>query len=234
METRLRTALEAVASHWLPRTAWILFAALLLALAALGLTQNVYSWTGETPPGGINSIDVWKMGMVVGSAGTATAFLATLYIARRSYLLGRVHIPHLTMHLSIERVAISKTYDVIVASLEAQNNGTGLCTVNEVNWMVVAVSPYDDETVNLMVVEFEGETDRSQEEEFPWYKVSDRPVKVDLRIEPGETEQLMQDFVIKSEIEATITSAYVVNGSEPKLTDGWYRRALHRHHKELA
>ena len=30
------------------------------------------------------------------------------------------------------------------------------------------------------------------------------------------------------------TSAYVVNGSVPKLTDGWYRRALHRHSKELA
>ena len=99
--------------------------------------------------------------------------------------------------------------------------------------MVVAVSPYDDETVNLLVEEFEGETAWSQEEEFPWYKVSERPVKVDLRIEPGETEQLTQEFVIKSEIEATISSAYVVNGSDPKLTDGWYRRALHGHPKEL-
>ena len=97
-----------------------------------------------------------------------------------------------------------------------------LCTVNEVNWMVVAVSPYDDETMNLLLEEFEGETDRSQEEEFPWYKVSERPVKVDLLIEPGETEQLTQEFVIKSEIGSTITSAYVVNGSDPKLTDGWY------------
>ena len=233
MNSRVRFALEAIASHWIPRTAWILFAALLLALAALGLTQNVYSWTGETPPGGINSIDVWKMGMVIGSAGTAIAFLATLYIARRSYLLGREHIPHLTMNLSIERVASSKTYDVIVASLEAQNTGRGLCTAEEVNWMVVAVSPYDDETVNLMVEEFEGETDRSQEEEFPWYTVLERPVSVDLLIEPGETEQLTQDFVIKSEIEATITSAYVVNGSVPIRTCGWYRRALHKHPKEL-
>ena len=169
MDSRVRFALEAIASHWLPRTAWILFAALLLAIAALGLTQNVYSWIGETPPKGINSIDVWKMGMVIGSAGTATAFLATLFVAQRNYLRSREHIPHLTMNLSVERVAISKTYDVIVASLEAQNTGRGLCTVKEVNWMVVAVSPYDDETVDLLVEEFEGETDRSQEEEFPWY-----------------------------------------------------------------
>ena len=98
--------------------------------------------------------------------------------------------------------------------------------------MVVALSPYDDETVNLLVGEFEDETGRSQEEEFPWYKVTERPVKVDLLIEPGETEQLTQEFVIKSEIEATITSAYVVNDSDPKLTDGWYRRTLHIPSKE--
>ena len=233
METRLRSALEAVASHWLPRIAWILFATLILATAALGLTQNIYNWMGETPPKGIASIEVWKMGMVIATAGTTTAFLATLYVAQRNYLQSIEHIPHLTMTLSVERVPVSMTYDVVVASLEAQNTGSGLCTVNEVNWMVVAVSPYDDETMNLLLEEFEGETDRSQEEEFPWYKVSERPVKVDLLIEPGETEQLTQEFVIKSEIESTITSAYVVNGSDPKLTDGWYRRALHRYPKEL-
>ena len=233
MDSRVRFALEAIASHWLPRTAWILFAAFLLATLALGLTQNVYSWTGEPPPRGINSIDVWKVGMVIGSAGTATAFLATLFIAQRNYLRSREHIPHLTMNLSVERVAISKTYDVIVASLEAQNTGRGLCTVKEMNWTVVAVSPYDDETMNLLVEEFGRETDQSKEEEFPWQKISERPVKVDLLIEPGETEQLTQDFVIKSEIEATITSAYIVNSSEPKHPQGWYRRALHRHPKEL-
>ena len=111
METRLRSALEAVASHWLPRTAWILFATLILATAALGLTQNIYNWMGETPPKGIASIDVWKTGMVIGTAGTATAFLATLYVAQRNYLRGREHIPHLTMTLSVERVPVSMTYD---------------------------------------------------------------------------------------------------------------------------
>ena len=228
METRLRAAIEAIANHWLPRTAVIMFTLLLLTTAALGLTQNTYKWTGGTPPRGIASIDVWKMGMVIGTAGTATAFLATLYVAQRNYLRGREHIPHLTTTLSIERVAVSKTYDAIAASLEAQNTGSGLCTVKEVNWMVVAVSPYDDETVNLLVEEFEGESDLSQEEEFPWHLVAERTVQVDLLIEPGETEQLTQEFVIESRVETTITSAYVVNGSYPKRTDGWYRRSLHK------
>ena len=232
METRLRAALEAIANHWLPRTAWILFATLLLATAGLALTQNIYIWLGETPPKGIASTDVWKTGMVIGTAGTATAFLATLYVAQRNYLRSREHIPHLTMTLSVERVAVSMTYDVIVASLEAQNTGSGLCAVNEVNWMVVAVSPYDDETVEQMVEELEDDAEPTWEEEFPWHEIAQRLVRVDLLIEPGETEQLTQEFVIKSEIGATITSAYVVNGSTPKLTDGWYRRALHRHVQE--
>ena len=170
--------------------------------------------------------------MVIASAGTATALLTTLYIAQRNYLRSRQHIPHLTMTLSVERVAISKRYDVIVASLEAQNTGSGLCTVKKLNWMVVAVSPYDDETVEQMVEEFENDTVPTREEEFPWHEITQRLVQVDLLIEPGETEQLTQEFVIESEIEATITSAYVVNGTVPKLTDGWYRRAIHIPAKE--
>lgn len=216
-----------MATHWLPRTAVIIFAVLLLTTAALGLTQNAYKWTGGTPPRGITSIDVWKMGMVIGTVGTATAFLATLYVAQRNYLRGREHVPHLTATLSIERVPVSRTYDAIVASLEARNTGSGLCKVQEVNWMVVAVSPYDDESVDSLVEEFE-EGDLSLEEEFPWHLVTERTVLVDLLIEPGETEQLTQEFVINSEVEATITSAYIVNSSDPKLTDGWYRRSLHK------
>lgn len=232
METRLRAALEAVASHWLPRAAWFLFAALLLGTAAIGLTQNAYIWLGETPPMGLASIDVWKTGTVIGTAGTATALLATLYVAQRNYLRGREHIPHLTMSLSVERIPVSRRFDVIVASLEAKNTGSGLCMVNEVNWMVVAVSPYDDDTVEQMVNEFEGDNHPTQEEEFPWHEVASRPVTVDLLIEPGETEQLTQELVIESEVGATITSVYVVNASVPKLTDGWYRRATHVPAKE--
>ena len=136
------------------------------------------------------------------------------------------------MTLSVERIAVSMTYDVIVATLEAQNTGSGLCTVNEVNWMVVAVSPYDDETVKQVVVELEDDAEPTRDEEFPWHEIAQRPVRVDLLIEPGETEQLTQEFGIKSKIGATITSAYVVNGSTPKLTDWWYRRALHKHPQE--
>ena len=58
--------------------------------------------------------------------------------------------------------------------------------------------------------------------------LAERTVQVDLLIEPGETEQLTQEFVIKSEVETTITSAYIVNASDPKRTDGWYRRSLHK------
>ena len=57
-------------------------------------------------------------------------------------------------------------------------------------------------------------------------------VKVDLEIEPGETEQLTQEFVIGSHVQASITSAHVANASESKLTQGWYRRAAHVPPKE--
>lgn len=232
MEKRLESTLEAIASHRLPQTALIIFAVLLLATLIASLAQNVYLQLGETAPKGLASIDVWKTGTVIGTAGTATAFLVTLYVAQRNYLRSREHIPHLTMNLYVTRVAVSKNFDVIVASLEAKNTGSSLCIVQEVNWATVVVSPYDDETVEQMVKEFESNTHPAQEEEFPWHEVAAQTVGVNLLIEPGETEQLTQEIMIKSDVEATITSAYVANASEPKLTEGWYRRTIHIPTKE--
>ena len=104
--------------------------------------------------------------MIVGATGTATAFLATLYIAQRNYLLSGLHIPRLTMTLTVERFAVSERYGVLAAALSAQTTGTGLCRVNSKTWRVLVVSPY------------------------------------------------------------------VANASEPKLTQGWYRRAAHVPPKE--
>ena len=231
MEKRIRNTLKDIASHWAPKTAAAIFVALLIATAAVGIVQNIYIWIGEAPPKGIGSIDVWKLGTVIGSVGTATAFLATLYFVQRNYLRGREHIPHLTMTLSVERIPVSMTYDAIVASMVAENTGTGLCVVQDVIWTVVAVSPYDDEDVDQMVEDFADNTITGftiKEEEFPWHEVARRSVRVNLTIEPSEAEQLTQDFVIESEIEATITSAYVNNASVPGISGGWYRRTLHR------
>ena len=175
MDERIRNTLKDIASHWAPKTAAAIFVALLIATAALGITQNIYIWKGEAPPKGIGSIDVWKLGMVIGSTGTATAFLATLYFVQRNYLRSREHIPHLTMSLSVERVPVSMTYDVIVASMVAENTGTGLCEVRDVIWTVVVASPYDDEDVEQMAKDFADNTITGftiKEEEFPWHEVA--------------------------------------------------------------
>lgn len=165
--------------------------------------------------------------MVIGTAGTTTAFLATLYVAQRNYLRSREHIPHLTMTLSLERVAVRRKRDVIMASLEAENTGSGLCTVREINWMAVAVSPCDDETVGQMEEGFRTDTDQAHGEELAWHGITQRPVRVDMRMEPGETGQLTQEFAIGAEARDAITSAYVSGRSTSELADGWRRRTIH-------
>lgn len=72
-------------------------------------------WRDAAPPKGIASIDVWKLGMVPGTVGTATAFLVTLYVADRNYRRSRENIPHLSMTLGLERAPTSQKYDVVVA-----------------------------------------------------------------------------------------------------------------------
>lgn len=125
MGSEIRNLLDAIAGSWIPKAAIITFAATLAMTLAIAVTQNIYMWVDATAPRGIASINVGQLGMVTGTAGTATAFLVTLYIADRSYRRGREHIPNLTMELEVVRVPASLSYDAVIVALNAKNTGTG-------------------------------------------------------------------------------------------------------------
>lgn len=227
MGNEIRSALEAIANSWIPKIALGLFAVCLVGTATVGIIQNAYSWSGESPPVGIAAIDTGRLGMVIGTVGTASAFLVTLYVAERNYRKSREHIPHLTMRLHLDRVAVSGQYDAIILTLEAENTGSGLCEVNEIHWAVHALSDYDDETAEGMRQEFVERQNTNQETEFPWHELATEISIHIISIEPGETEQMTHDFLIPHQIEAVVASAWVSNASDPRTTDGWYRRTPH-------
>ena len=227
MRNEIRSMLEAIANNWMPKIALGVFALCITATVALAVTKNTFYWIGYEPPSGIKAIDVGRMGMVIGTAGTASAFLVTLYVAERNYRRGREHIPRLTMRLQVNRVAVSEQYDAIVITLEAENTGSGLCKVNEVQWALHALSNYDNETTELMRQEFAKRESSEQETEFPWHELAADVTTHTIAIEPGETEQMTHDFIIPREVTAIVASAWVSNASQPKTTDGWYRRGLH-------
>ena len=178
------------------------------------------------PPKGIASVDVWKLGMVVGTAGTATAFLVTLYVADRNYRRGREHVPNLSMDLQVRRIPVSLSYDAIMLTLDAKNTGSGLCDVHQVHWTIKALSPYDDDSVEDMQREFVENPSSDQNIEFPWHEVKEETTTLNIRIEPNETEQITHDFIIPATIDSVVVSAWVANASDPKLTEGWYRRTM--------
>ena len=238
MDERVGEFLDAISDNWIPRVAAVIFVSALAITVAVAITQNIYAQLGATLPPTIDSIDAWKLGMVTGTAGTATAFLVTLYVAQRDYKRGRKHIPNLSMFMKINRVTISQSYDALVVTVDAKNTGSGLCEVREVEWEAAVLSPYDDDGVEEMLEEFESrdpQTQRqpstaaesSREVEFPWHSYERRPIKVDMSIEPGETEQLTQDFVIDYEIEAVVISVWVSNALSIVPGTGWLRRTVH-------
>ena len=58
-----------------------IFGLFLILTFAIGIIQNAYTWTDASPPAIIDSIDVWRLGMVVGTTGTASAVMVTLFVA---------------------------------------------------------------------------------------------------------------------------------------------------------
>lgn len=227
----VRSVIDAVASSWLPMAAGVLFGAFMTATLCIGVWQAISAWSGGDPPRVIASIDVWKLGMVVGTSGTATAFLVTLYVTAHNYRRSREHIPSLSLKLRVKRVPASAKYDAVFVSLDARNTGTGLCDVDEVRWSIKAMSPYDDQRIDELTSEFK-DKENVVNVEFGWDALDYRTSLVNLGIEPNETDQMTYDAIIPAEVAAIVVSAYVQNASEPKETEGWYRRIAHSSGKE--
>ena len=227
MGSELRSIIGALANSWIPKVVGVLFGLFLLGTIGIGLTQNVYSWIEAYPPDFIDSIDVWKLGMVVGTSGTATVVMVTLYVADRNYRRSREHIPNLSMELNVHRVEASRSYDAIVVTLDAKNTGTGLCVVEEVQWTIKVLSPYDNDLVEDMQAEFDNRLKDDQIYEFPWHQLKNDSTKSDTWIEPNETEQFTYEFTMLPAPTAIIVSAWVPNASTPQVGRGWYRRKLH-------
>ena len=105
MGGEIRAVIDALASSLIPKIVGILFGFFLAITLAVGVVQNVYAWTNVKPPEFIASIDVWKLGMVVGTTGAATAVMVTLYVADRNYGRSREHVPNLSMELRVQKSA---------------------------------------------------------------------------------------------------------------------------------
>ena len=220
MGNEIGNLLDAFARNPLARIALAVFAPALVATFLIGIVQNIYRWGDAAPPPFIASVDVWKLGMVIGSAGTATALLITLYVADRNYRRSREHIPSLTLTLEIYRVPASAQYDAVIAILNAQNTGTGLAEVGPVEWTLKALSPYDDDTIDQLAQEFDADPSR----EFPWLEIKRARVTPGSAIEPNQTRQMSCDFIIPAEITAIDVSARVDNAAQPGTE--WYCRAI--------
>ena len=223
--------LDALARNPLARIALAIVTLGLAATLAIGIVQNIYAWRAAAPPPFIATIDVWKLGMVIGSAGTATALLITLYVADRNYRRSREHIPSLSMTLEIRRIPASAQYDAVIAILNAKNTGTGLCQVSGVDWTIRAVSPYDDETIAKLSQEFADDaSDSAVEPEFPWWELDTFAMPLDLPIEPNQQAQISHDFIVPATITAIVVSVKVDNALQPGT--GWRCRAVQSYRED--
>ena len=227
MGGEIRSIIDALASSLLPKIAGAIFGFFLVLTFAIGVVQNVYTWTDASPPAIIDSIDVWRLGMVVGTTGTASAVMVTLYVADRNYRRSREHIPNLSMELQVQRVPASQLYDAVVVTLDAKNTGTGLCEIEEVQWSIRVVSPYDNDTVEDMQEEFDKRPSEGSNYVFPWQEIKNDSIKCPAGIEPNETEQFTYDFTIPAESDVIIVDAWVPNFSENTDVAGWSRRTIH-------
>ena len=231
MRTTLSDPFETIAGSWIPKTVLASFALGLLITAAIAIAQNVYVWTANVPPQGLATIDAGRLGMVVGTSGIATAFLTAFLVTRfgaeRNYRRGREPIPHLTLTLTVTRTPASRSHDAVILTLHAKNTGTALCKIRAIRWSASALSPYDDQSVESMTQQFEQRHEHLERIEFPWQLAFQDTIIYDKAIEPGQTDQSTYLYLVDSQIDAIMASAFVYNNSAAFTTPGWYVRTPH-------
>jgi hypothetical protein len=132
------------------------------------------------------------------------------------------------MSLTVQRTSVSPSSDVLTATLDAKNTGSALCQINQISWAVRVLAPYSDVRVELLREHFDVavEEDPLTRTEFPWDPVETRDTPHALDVEPGEADQVTEDFLIPPEATTVAVAAYVHNASEHGA-DGWYRRTIH-------
>ena len=201
---------------------------MLVGVAVIAGMQNYCQWIGCSLPKGIGSIDVSKVGAVVATAATATAFLLTLYNVQVNFWRRREHVPHLTMTVTIQRTKASPSLHVITATLNAKNTGSALCEIKRISWSVRVIAPYDDDKVEELREAFQKAVseDPYARTEFPWDPLCHRETALALEVEPGESDQVTEDFIVPPQATTIAVTAYVHNASK-EGADGWYRRTIH-------
>ena len=231
MRALINILLQTLTGRLLLPAVCVIFAASLTFTLVVGILQYAYRWSGAPAPPFVTPIDVWKMGMVVGSGGTAAALLLTLYFANRNYRRSREHIPQLSMTLRVTRTPVSPGYHAVVATLNAKNTGTGRCDIGQVDWTANALAPYDDHAIEAMLLGndlgLDATTSSMADSLFQWGELQRRSSTPGISIDPNETDQLTCDFIIPAMVTAIAVSVWVANAATPRHPAGWYRRTVH-------
>ena len=203
---------QSISGSSIPKVALSLFASALVVAIAIAAAQHWYRWTDRPTPPPLASIYAGVLGMVTGTAGTASAFFITLYVAERNYRRSRQHIPHLNLSISVRRAPVDNNVDTLFISLNTYNNSTTHCLVPFIRWEVCVVSPYTSEHLEPLIQGFDERSPHQPDIEFPWHIAAENETYYNTTIEPGQSVQFVHETLIHRSARAITVSAFVYNG----------------------
>ena len=135
---------------------------------------------------------------------------------------------------------INDQYAHIGVIAKAENTGKVKVDVDNIDWELAVIAPYDNATLHEMQTEFDSFMQEEQEEnnetspvediEFPWHIIESHTIeRWGMNVEPGETEELTFDFIASAEVKSVVMSLFIEN-QETGLGGeriGWHRREFH-------
>lgn len=205
-----------------------LAAATLIAVLAVGLWRFGSIAAADGWPAALRSVDLRGVGLAAGGIATMVGVAIAALVGYYKFQLFREGRPHLTIELTASHRRVSPGFAHIGAIARLSNTSKVVVTVSTATWELTAIAPYADAVAEQLKKDFV----RGYRYDGEAFGTSvQKPVisQFNLKIEPGETDQITFDFITEGDLVCVAITLFIDNDAESSETNlaGWSRRIFY-------
>lgn len=206
-----------------------LFALLVLLLTlTAGIWRFASVWADDGWRAALQSVDLSGVGLAAGGFATVAGVAIAALVGYHKFNLFREGHPHLTIDLTASHRQVSPRYIHIGATARLSNTSKVVVIISTATWDLTSIAPYADAVAGRLKEVFVRGYQHDGDE-FGMSVQNQVTSRFDLRIEPGETDQITFDFITEEDLESVAITLFINNEAESSATRqaGWGRRIFY-------
>lgn len=205
-----------------------LAAATLIVVLAVGLWRFGSIAAADGWPAALRSVDLRGVGLAAGGIATMVGVAIAALVGYYKFQIFREGRPHLTIELTASHRRVSPGFAHIGAIARLSNTSKVAVIVSTATWGLIAIAPYADDEAERQGTDYVRDYRRDGD---AFGEPVQMPVRsqISLIIEPGETDEVTLDFIVRADLESAAIILFIGNDAASSEADvaGWGRRIFY-------